>query len=193
MSLLNYNEIKTGKVVIYGGQPCVVLDYHIARTQQRKPQNQVKLRNLITGNGINATFRTSDTLEEADVSKQDITFLYTNKGKYWFCEGVDRSKRFMLDEESVGDSKKFLKENILLQAIVFDNGEEAKIIGVKLPIKIDFKVKDAPPNIKGDTATGGTKQVTLENGTTINAPLFIEAGEKIVVNTETGEYVERAK
>ncbi|MCA9356450.1 elongation factor P [Candidatus Nomurabacteria bacterium] len=193
MTLLNYNEIKTGKVVIYEGQPCVVLDYHIARTQQRKPQNQVKLRNLITGNGTNATFRTSDTLEEADVSKQDITFLYTNKGEYWFCEGADRSKRFMLDEESVGDSKKFLKENMSLQAIVFDNGEEAKIIGVKLPIKVDFQVKDAPPSIKGDTATGGTKQVTLENGTTINAPLFIEIGEKIVVNTETGEYVERAK
>jgi len=193
MSLLNYNEIKTGKVIIYEGDPCVVLDYHIARTQQRKPQNQVKLRNLITGNGINSTFRTSDTVDEADVTKQDITFLYTNKGEYWFCHGTDRSKRFMLDEATVADSKKFLKENMLLQSIVFDNNDESKIIGIKLPIKVDYKVKDAPPSIKGDTATGGTKQITLENGTVINAPLFIEEGEKIVINTETGEYVERIK
>lgn len=192
MALLQYNEIRTGKVIVYNDEPCVVLDNHVARTQQRKPQNQVKLKSLIGGRTYNETFRSSDTAEEADVTKREIKYLYSNKGEFWFCEPNDPGKRFTIDADLVESTKPYLKDNMIVTGLIFDYDDEEKIIGVKVPIKMEFVVKDAPPNIKGDTATGGNKVITLENGTTINAPLFIEAGEKIIVNTETGEYVERA-
>ena len=192
MALLQYNEIRTGKVIVYNDEPCVVLDNHVARTQQRKPQNQVKLKSLISGRTYNETFRSSDTADEADVQKRDIKYLYANKGEYWFCDPADPANRFKLEEVLLADAIPYLKDNMTVTGMVFDFDDEEKIIGIKLPIKMEFVVKDAPPNIKGDTATGGNKVITLETGTTINAPLFIEIGEKIIVNTETGEYVERA-
>lgn len=192
MSLLDYNEIKERKVILYNGEPCEVLESHVARTQQRKPQNQVKLRSLITGKSSNATFHVSDTAEEADIAKREVKFLYANKGESWFCDPSDPKDRFMLEEKILGDQKKFLKPNENVTALVFTNeDDEEKIIKISLPIKMEFLVKEAPPAIKGDTRTGGNKQVVLENGAVINVPLFIEAGEKIRVNTETAEYVER--
>ncbi len=192
MALLEYNEIRTGKVIIYHDEPCVVLDNHVARTQQRKPQNQVKLKNLISGRTYNETFRSSDSAEEADVQKKDIKYLYSNKGEYWFCDPKNPSDRFVLDETLIAEAKPYLKDNMLVTGLIFDHEDVEKVIGVKVPIKMEFVVRDAPPNIKGDTATGGNKVITLENGTSINAPLFIETGERIMVNTETGNYVERA-
>lgn len=193
MSLLQYNEIKERKIIIWNDEPFLVLESHVARTQQRKPQNQVKMRSLINGRAVNETFRSSDTAEEAEISKREAKFIYENRGEFWFCEPSDPSKRFQIDEKILGDKTKFLKANSTVHTLVFEYDDEEKLIGIELPIKMEFTVKDAPPNIKGDTATGGTKIVTLENGTMINAPLFIEAGEKIIVNTETGEYVERAR
>ncbi|MFA5933791.1 MAG: elongation factor P [Candidatus Paceibacterota bacterium] len=192
MSLLEYSEIKERKIVIYEDEPYEVLESHVARTQQRKPQNQVKMRSLINGRAVNVTFRSSDTVEEADVNKKEIKFLYHNRGEYWFADPTDPKSRFQLSANLLGDQTRFLKDNMLLNALVFEYNDEEKIIGLKLPIKMEFIVKDAPPAIKGNTAQGGNKLVTLENGATVNVPLFIEAGNKIVVNTETGDYVERA-
>lgn len=192
MALLDYNEIKTGKYIVYKDEPYEVLDYHVARTQQRKPQNQVKMRSLINGRAVNETFRVSDTVEEADILKRDVKYLYNNKGEYWFCDPEKPSERFTLPAELLGNSAKFLKENVVITALIFDHDDEEKMIGVKLPIKMEFVIKECPPNIKGNTATGGNKPATLENGATVNVPLFLNQGEKIVVNTETGEYVERA-
>ncbi len=193
MALLEYNEIRTGKVIVYNNEPCVVLDNHVARTQQRKPQNQVKLKSLVSGRTYNETFRSSDTAPEADVSKGEAKFLFANKGEYWFCSPANPANRFQLSEELIATAQKFLKPNMLVTTLVYENeDDEEQIIGVKLPIKMEFTVKDAPPNVKGDTATGGNKLVILENGTSLLTPLFIEVGDKIIVNTETGDYVERA-
>jgi elongation factor P len=192
MAQLEYNEIRQGKIIIYNGEPCEVLDSHVARTQQRKPQNQVKLRSLKSGRAYNESFQGSDSAEEADITKRDTKFLFANKGEYWFCDPKDAGKRFKLDEKLLGNAVKFLKPNELVTELVWDNDDEEETIGVSLPVKVTFEVKEAPPAIKGDTRTGGSKIIVLENGTTINSPLFIEAGNKIVVNTVTGEYVERA-
>lgn len=194
MALLDYNEIKEGKVIVYNEEPCVVLESHVARTQQRKPQNQVKLKSLINGRTFNETFRSSDTADEADLRKQEVKFLYQNKGEFWFCDAKDPSKRFALGDDIISsNTQKFLIDNTIATALIFeDDDEQEKVIGITLPIKMTFEIKDAPPSIKGNTATGGTKQLTLSNGTIINGPLFLETGEKIIVNTETGEYVERA-
>ncbi len=192
MSQLQYNEIREKKIIIHDDEPCEVVESHVARTQQRKPQNQVKLKSLISGKTIAATFHVSDSADEADVEKKDVMFLYHNKGEYWFCKPEDKGDRFKLDVALVGDAAKFLKENGLASALVWTNDDdEEKIIKVTLPIKMQFKVKEAPPAVRGDTSKGGNKSITLENGTTLTAPMFIKEGDIINVNTETGEYVDR--
>ncbi len=192
MSQLQYNEIREKKIIIYNDEPCEVIESHVARTQQRKPQNQVKLKSLIAGKTIAATFHVSESADEADITKRDITFLYHNKGEYWFCDPQDKSKRFKLDGALIGEAEKFLKQNGNVTALVWENDEEEeKIIKVTLPIKMNFVVKEAPPAVRGDTSKSGMKIITLENGATLNAPMFISEGDVISVNTETGEYVER--
>ncbi len=191
MALLSYNEIKEKKIILHDGEPCEVVDSHVARTQQRKPQNQVKLRSLISGKTFAATYHVSEQAPEADTMKRDVKFLYRNKGEFWFCDPTTPSNRFKLEEKLLSDSVRFLKENELVTALVWDNDDEEQIISIKIPVKMTFEVKDAPPAIKGDTRTGGNKQVTLDNGAVINVPLFVSTGDKIVVNTETGEYTER--
>jgi len=193
MAKLEYNEIRVGKIIIHNDEPCEVLDNHVARTQQRKPQNQVKLRSLKSGKAYNETFHVSDSADEADLEKREVKFLFTNKGEYWFADPKDPSNRFKLEEKLLGDKVKFLKPNELVSALIWTNDDdEEENIGITVPIKMTFEVKEAPPAIKGDTRTGGSKQVVLENGTTVNAPLFVDVGDKIVLNTDTGEYVERA-
>ena len=191
--MLAYNEIREKKIIIHDDEPCEVVDSHVARTQQRKPQNKVKLKSLISGKTISATFHVSDTADEADIEKRDVMFLYQNKGEFWFCDPKDKANRFKIDSNIIDSTTaKFLKPNENASALVWTNeDEEEKIIGVKLPIKMEFKVKEAPPAVRGDTSKGGNKIITLENGATITAPMFISEGEKIRVNTETGEYVER--
>lgn len=192
MSQLEYSEIREKKIIIHDNEPCEVVESHVARTQQRKPQNQVKLKSLISGKTISATFHVSDTADEADIIKRDIKFLYHNRGEYWFCDPQDKSSRFKLDAVLIGDGAKFLKQNANVTALVWENGDnENKIIKVTLPIKMEFLVKVAPPAVRGDTSKGGIKVITLENGATINAPMFIKERDVISVNTETGEYVER--
>jgi len=191
MATLEYSEIREKKIIIYNGEPCEVVESHVARTQQRKPQNQVKLKSLISGKTISATFHVSDTADEADIEKKDVKFLYHNKGEYWFCDPEDPRNRFKLDATLLGNAGKFLKTNENVTALVWDNDGEEVTIKLSLPIKMEFKVKEAPPAVRGDTSKSGNKIITLENGTTLNAPMFINEGDTIRVNTETGEYVER--
>lgn len=193
MATLDYDEIKPRKFIIVDEQPYEILESHVARTQKRKPQNQVRMRNMLNGKVVPGTFHASDTAEEADISKREALFLFANKGEYWFCEPNDRAKRFEISQDVLGDQVKYLKENTLVDTRIFEYDDEERVIGVTLPIKMTFEVKEAPPAIKGNTASGGGKLVTLETGAQVTTPLFIEAGEKIVVNTETGEYVERVK
>ncbi|MCI0542209.1 elongation factor P [bacterium] len=185
--MLDYSEIKPKKIILLDGEPYVVLDSHVFRMQQRKPVNQTKLRHLITGKVTERSFHQSESVHEADISTRKVKFLYNHRGEFMFCEEKDPSKRFPLSEDLLGNGAKFLKSNTLVDAVEFDE----KIIGINLPIKMELKVTEAPPGIKGDTAQGGTKQVVLETGATLNAPLFINEGDVIRINTESGEYVER--
>jgi elongation factor P len=192
MAKLEYSAIREKKIIIYSGEPCEVVESHVARTQQRKPQNQVKLKSLISGKTIAATFHVSDMADEADIEKKEITFLYSAKDEYWFCDPDDKSNRFKLAGNLIGSASKFLKQNSNVTALVWDDDDEEKIIKITLPIKMTFKVKEAPPAVRGDTSKGGIKVITLENGTNLNAPMFINEGDSVILNTETGDYVERA-
>jgi elongation factor P len=191
--MLEYNEVREHKIILYDGQPYEVLHSHVFRKQQRKPVNATKLKNLITGRVAEVSFASSDKVEEADIITRPVKYLYTNRGEVWACDPKDPSKRFALTEDVVGDKLKFIKQNTEIELIIFTNDDdEEQTIGLKVPIKVELKVTDAPPSIKGSTMTGGNKVVTVETGATVNVPLFINTGETIRINTETGEYVERA-
>ena len=185
--MLEYNEIVERKFIILDGAPYEVVSSHVFRKQQRKPVNATKLRNLLTGKITERSFHQSEKVEEAEIISREIKYLYANKGEYWFSEINDPSKRFRLETDMVGAQGKFLKQNSVVKVLVFNEN----IIGLKLPIKVELKVTEAPPAVKGDTVTGGTKQITLEAGAVINAPLFVNEGDVIRVNTETEEYGER--
>jgi elongation factor P len=192
--MLEYNEITVRKYIVIDGQPYEVVDNHIFRMQQRKPQNKTKLRNLITGSIKDMTFHASDKVEEADIDTKEVKYIYSTKGENWFCDKENPAKRFKLTDEILGEGMKFIKPNSIIEALLFDDGEseEAKIIGIKLPVKVELKVTEAHPAVKGDTAKGGNKLVTLETGATLNVPMFINEGDVLRINTETGDYVERA-
>lgn len=186
---LGVNELKPKVFFIFEGQPYEVLETHHLKMQQRRPVVQTRMRNLLNGKMLERNFAQSDVFEEADIERKEVKFLYNHRDEYWFVEPADPTQRFKLEKNIIGDSYKYLKNNTLLEAIMF-NGN---IINVVLPIKMDFKVVEAPPAIRGDTAQGGVKQVVLETGATVNVPLFIDSGDTIRLNTETGEYVERVE
>ena len=156
--------------------------------QQRRPVNQTKLRHLIRGNVIEYSFQQSDKLSEAEIVTRPAVFIYERNGEWFFHDTKDKSKRFTVDEEKVGESGRFLKPNTEVDTLWF----EEKLFRVRLPVKVDLKVKEAPPNTRGNTAQGGSKVVTLETGADVNVPMFINEGDVVRINTETGEYVERA-
>ncbi|PJE74603.1 MAG: hypothetical protein COV01_01055 [Candidatus Taylorbacteria bacterium CG10_big_fil_rev_8_21_14_0_10_41_48] len=187
MSMLEYNEITVRKYIVVDGAPYEVLENHIARTQQRKPQNQTKVRNLLTGRLSNMTFHASDKVEEADIDTKKVKYLYNSRGEWWFSEANDPSKRFKIPETVLGVQAKFLKPNEIYDATIFDGN----IFGVKLQPMVELKVIEAPPSIKGDSARGGNKNVIVEGGAVISAPLFVSEGDIVRINTETGEYRER--
>lgn len=191
--MLEYSEIRERKIIIYEDEPCEVMESHVARTQQRKPQNQVKLKSLLSGRTWNTVFHASDKADEAEITKKDVKFLYANKGEYWFADPENPKDRFQLSEKLISDITKYLKPNENVTALVWDNDGEEQIISVKVPVKMEFVIKEAPPSIRGNTANGGGKVATLENGLSITVPFFLETGDKIRINTETGEYVERVQ
>jgi len=185
--MLNYNELKPGEYIILEGQPYVVLEFNFLRMQQRKPVVQTKIKNLITGKIIERSFQQSDKFDEAKIETKPIKYLYNHRQEFWFCSQNNPSDRFKLEETMIGDSADLMKSNLIVDAVVFNN----RIIGIKMPVKVELKVVEAPPSTKGNTAQGGTKQVKLETGAAINVPLFIKEGDIIRINTETKQYVER--
>lgn len=185
--MLDYNEIKPRKCIVLDGEPYEVLEAHVFRKQQRKPVNATKLRHLITGGVREHSFAVSDKVEEAELAEKEIIYLYNNRGEYWFCEASDKSKRFKLETEKVADKIAYIKPNSNVRLLSFGD----KIIGLKIPIKVELKVKEAAPAVRGNTVQGASKLVTLETGATVNTPMFVNEGDTVIVNTETGEYVER--
>jgi elongation factor P len=187
--MITYFNLRKGVQFILDGQPCEVLDFRQMGKAQDVVVAKTRIKNLINGKIVDRNFHQGDAFEEADLQKMEVKFIYSNRGKLCFCESSNPRNRFELTAEQIGNSAKFLKPNQLMEAILF----QGKIITVSLPIKINLKVTDAPPGVKGDRAQGGTKSVTIESVSTINVPLFVEQGDIIEVNTETGEYVRRVE
>jgi elongation factor P len=187
MSVLSYNEITPKTVILWNNEPHIVLSSHVFRKQQRKPVNITKLKSLISGRVVEQTFHQNETATEADIESRQIEFIFENRGQYWFTPQGKPSERFALEDSVVGEEIRFLRPKSLVNAVVFDD----TIIGIKMPIKVELRVKEAAPAVKGNTSSGATKEVVLETGVTIQVPMFINEGDTIRVNTETSEYTER--
>ena len=184
---LGINDTKKGSLIIIEGDPYLVmsvLHQHIGRGSANA---QLKAKNLVNGKILDRTLKPSEIFEEAELGKMDAQFIYSRNGEHWFHEIDNPSKRFFISDETLGDQAGFLKPQMTVRAIKFNE----RIINVEVPIKVEYKVVEAPPNVRGNTAQGGTKQVVIETGAKVSTPMFVEMGDTIRVNTETGEYVER--
>lgn len=185
--MLTMKQLTIGTLIAIDGQPYEVAWSDFMRTAQRKPVMRTKLRNLINGNVLERTFKPDDRIDEADLELKQATFLYRDDQGIHFMD-AESFDQFFFPPDSLGEKAKFLKEDFEVNVLYF----EGKPVTVRLPTKVKYKVVEAPPGVRGDTASNVFKTIKLENGMELKSPLFINEGDEVVVNTETGEYVERA-
>lgn len=179
-------DLKPGRAIQIDGEPFVVVSSVFGRKSQSKANMQCKLRNLKTGAVISKNFQGSEKIEQADVGYKKVQFLYGNQGMYTFMD-LENYEQFDLSADMLGDTTLYLVDGNEVDALMF----EGNPIGIQLKATVDLKVIETIPGVKGDTATGGNKPAKLESGLTVNVPLFINEGDKVKVNTETGLYMTR--
>lgn len=184
--MANLTDIRTGKVVKVGGDPYLVVWNQFNRKQQRKPVMRTKLKNLINGSVLDKTFLAGESFEFAEIENKRCQYLYKDSSGASFMDN-ETYDQFTLPLDQIEGALPYLKDDTEVYVTFY----EGKPISVQPPIKIELKVIETPPGVKGDTATGGTKPAKLETGATVTVPLFINEGDVILVNTETGEYVSR--
>lgn len=184
---LTIAQIRPGATFLMDGEPYIVLEAQHVQLGRGGAILNTRIRNLRTGTTVKRTFKGNDTVEEAEIERKTARFVYRHRGEYWFEDPANPKNRFTLTADQLGDATQWLIPKLELVALVFEN----QILTVELPIKVDYRVADAPPGVRGNTAQGGTKAIILESGATIQAPLFIETDDTVRVNTRTGEYVER--
>jgi elongation factor P len=189
MAVLSYNEITLKKVILWDNEPFLVLSSHVFRKQKRKPVNVTKLKSLIGGRVVEQTFHSNETAEEAEMDSRPIEYIYAAKGEYWFNTPGKPAERFALSQDVVGDEIRFLKPKSVVDALVFNDN----IISIKIPVKVELKIKETAPAVKGNTSGNALKEAILETGAKLMVPLFINEGDLVRVNTESGEYTERAE
>jgi len=189
MAVLSYNEILPKCIIKYNNEPYEVLSSHIFRMQMRKPVNQTKLRHLVSGKVVEISFHQNETMLEADIDTMEANYLYTNRGESWFAETKNPKNRFSFPEDAVHDKVQWIMPNTTIDVLTY----EEKPMTITIPVKVEIKVTDAPPAVKGNTVSGGSKTVELATGASVNVPLFINTGDIIRINTDTGEYTERVE
>lgn len=184
---MNLTDIKTGKKILWKEEPYLVLEYQHSFLGRGGAVMRTKLQNMLSGAIVDYTFQDKDKVEEAEVVSAKAQYLYHTGEEYSFMD-METYDQFTLSGEILGDNTAYLVDGTEVTILKWND----KPINVELPVKMTFLVTDAPPGIKGDTASGGDKVVTLETGLTVTTPLFIKTGDRVIVNTEKGEYVSRA-
>lgn len=187
--MLTHTDLRKGARIILDNEPYEVLESMPMKKAQRRVVIQTKIKNLLNSSVLSRNFHQGDTFHEAEIIDFTAKFLYSRRDRFFFCEEKNPSKRFDLGQEKIGDGSRFLKQGQIVEGVIF-NG---KIVNISLPIKVQLEIIEAPPGERGGRAQAGNKQVVLETGATINVPLFIEEGDIIEINTETGEYVRRVE
>ncbi len=186
--MLDISKIKQGTIIQLDNDPYLVIKSDHHKMARGGAVLKTKLRNLVNGNILDKTFQGNEKAEEAHTEKKKANYLYNDEDNAHFMDN-ETYEQFSLSLDSLGEKKNFLKEGIDVTILYF----EGDPVAVELPIKMEFEVTQAPPGVKGNSASNTTKQVELETGLTISAPMFVEKGDVVRVNTETGEYVERVK
>lgn len=185
--MLNFNEIKTGKVIKVNNDPYIIIKTDHHKMGRGGAVLKIKCRNLINGNILERTYQGAEKAEEAETETKKANFMYKDKEEAYFMDN-ENYEQFSLHLEEIGEPAQFLKEGVDVDVLYF----EGKPVSISLPIKMEFKVVSAPPGVKGNSAGNVNKQVEIETGAKINVPMFINEGDMIRINTDTGEYVERA-
>ena len=186
--MLTSSDLRKGAKIEIDGEPYVIVQFEFSKPGKGQSLYKCKLKNMVTGIQFDKTFRAGDKFKAPDLEEQEMEYLYTDGERYCFMNTSTYEQEF-LTEDQISDARDFLKENTVCSILLF----EGNPIGISLPIFINLKVEKTDPWVKGDTASGDSKPATLETGYVLQVPPFIEEGERLKIDTRTGEYVERVK
>jgi elongation factor P len=184
--MIKAGAIEKGMYLFYKDAPYLVAEREFVKPGKGAAFVRCKLKNVKTGSVLRETIKTSESVEEANVYDRDGQFLYGDGAAYHFMD-IETYEQFEIPASTLDEKGSFLKEGEQYRIVMFD----AQPVDIILPTKMVFEVTDSPDAVKGDTVTGATKTVVVDTGLSVQVPIFIKAGDKIRVNTETGEYVER--
>ena len=182
------NEFKGGLKVMLDGDPCSIVENEYVKPGKGQAFNRVRLKNLRTGRVWERTFKSGESLEAADVMDVELEYLY-NDGEFWHFMDPNTFDQYQAEESAVADQKNWLREQDVITVTLY-NGSP---LTVTPPNHVVLEVAHTDPGLKGDTAQGATKPATMTTGATIKVPLFVEIGDKLKIDTRTGEYLGRSK
>ena len=185
--MISSNDFKTGVTIELNGDPCMVKEFQHVKPGKGAAFVRTKVQNLRTGSTTELTFRGGEKIPKATMERKQMQFLYAEGSDYVFMDNETFDQMSLPVEQLLG-KEKFLIENMDCQI----NSYKGEIIGIELPMTVVMEVIQTEPGIKGDTASGGSKPATLQTGVVVNVPFFVNIGDNIRINTETGEYIERA-
>jgi elongation factor P len=185
--LIEAGDLRNGAIFERDGQLLVCVDYSHMKMGRGTAQVRTKLRNLKTGAITEETFRPEQRFPRVRIEKRVMQYLYSDGDQHHFMD-TQNYEQVALGPAQLGESLKFLKENMEVQVQFYEDTP----LGLELPTSVDLEIVETEPGFKGDTATGGTKPARLETGLAVNVPLFVNQGDRIKVDTRTGEYMERA-
>lgn len=181
-------DLRKGLKIELEGEPHVVVDFEFSKPGKGQALYRCRLRNMITGNQFDRTYRSGDTFKPASLESREMSYLY-NDGQFYTFMDQKSYEQYHLSDEQLGETAKLLTDNLEVEVLLFEN----KPIDVSLPNFVVLTVTRADPAARGDTATGVTKPVAVETGYELHVPAFVEEGDKIQIDTRTGEYVTRVK
>jgi elongation factor P len=184
--MLDFSEIKLGKVVVYQNIPCVITKCDFVRCQQRKPVKQCTMKNLVTGNLYPYSFKSGEDIEEADLRRDKADFLYSSGDEISFMN-KDTYETLDLPASLLGDKVGYLKDGLEVEILYFND----EPISIDLPIKVSLLVTDTMDTATGNTVSNVLKEATTETGMIVRVPTFIKIGDKVLIKTSDDEYVER--
>ncbi len=181
-------NFRRGLKIEIDGEPFIILEFQHVKPGKGGAFVRTRIKSLVTGNVLDKTYKSGDKVDKPDMDEKEMQYLYAEGDNFHFMDNTSYEQVF-ITREQLGGADGFLQENLTV-SVLFHNGNP---LVVELPNFVELKVVETDPGVKGDTASGGSKPATLETSTVIQVPLFINEGERIRVDTRTGEYVERVK
>jgi elongation factor P len=182
------SDLRKGLKIQIDGEPYIVVDFQFSKPGKGQALYRTKLRNMITGNQFDRTFRSNDKFDKAPLEERTMQFLYSQGEEFHFMD-TKNYEQILIMREQMGDDVNFLVDNMEVQILLFNSNP----IGVTLPNFVNLTVTRADPWAKGDTSGSDSKPVTVETGYELQVPPFIEEGDKIQIDTRTGYYMTRVK